>query len=178
MSRLMSLRESKLYQLIQWWADDFWTGFSLFIYGFCATGLLPGREGAEGLFTLPQQEEKKLSWCWIFFCSLAFLLTCKRQKLYAGWDHSSDLNLNVTIWVNSFAGSHSGSGLNFPEVQWPNLRKPNSPKTSDTHLERNSSAIGGATRWIKKGSFSVSQARLRLHMPQIEKLPFSGTVYE
>lgn len=85
----------------------------------------------------------------LFFYSLAFLLTWKHQKLHAGWDHVSDLNLNVTIWVNSFAGSHAGSGLNFPEVQRSNLRKQNTPKTLDINLGCNSSTINGATRWKK-----------------------------
>lgn len=98
------------------------------------------------------KRKKTLFWCWIYY--LASLLTCKHQKLHAGWDHISDLNLNVTVWVNSFAGSHTGSGLNFPEVQWSNLRKQNSPKTLDINLGCNSSTINGATRW-KKSAISL-----------------------
>lgn len=90
----------------------------------------------------------------LFFHSPAFLLTCKHQKLDAGWDHVSDLNLNVTIWVNNFADFQIGSGLNSPGVQWPNVRKQNTPQILD-NLWCNSSAIKKATRWKKKMTISL-----------------------
>lgn len=84
-------------------------------------------KGSSHCRTLSKRKTNSFLMLNLFSCSSAFLLTSKHPKLHAGWDHVSDLNLNATTWVNCFAGSHTESGLNFPQVQQSNLRKQLSP---------------------------------------------------